>query len=680
MSIEILTIDSMCLGNREAEANTYCLGIPLAVSHQPPMVCKVPSRFNVTDGYEGLGALKVIRSHSFLGYDSPPASKSPSLSESLLCVKVMLPTGQQPEGARERRRSFTPISSEDARGAWGAMIARQRDIITRRAESGTSGSSEAGPSTEAGNTPGVEISSLITQARFLMREQGVFDDSAPRTRAIRRSFSGVTLPIHGVSNAPSNRRRERASARVSRQRSNSLPPILVVLEEGNAEGLDIRENASTSNEGFTPTPDTSESRVGMGVTSSANAASVPGRRSVRFAENLIFGPTGPGQIYRQDPERGGRETPVPTSVGESSGRGESSASNPPHPPLVGAPLLTEPSNPNEVEAIPQPPPIPMRVSRLNPSDPNDQEGVSLSSVRAPLTDSSNPGDAEDIPHPPSPDSESGLPLATRIAYAPAHSRRQCWASSSLYRGRCCGATSADYSLPNRRPPSISLDPRCCPTLSNAVAGPSSLQASTPVPQNPLPIALKQQRIAAVEEIVPTLQTFVAAINQDCRLDVKTISLHGPNTEYNPKRSAAVIMRIREPKTTALIFASGKMVVTGAQSDDDSRLASRNCGVKFLVRLEGLAYSHRQFSSYEPEIFPGLIYRMNEPKVVLLVFMSGKTVLTGCQGQYSTFPLSFADMAPPCTFRHMGLAAIAVDPGVRRHALYIWLELSVESIR
>jgi transcription initiation factor TFIID TATA-box-binding protein len=86
------------------------------------------------------------------------------------------------------------------------------------------------------------------------------------------------------------------------------------------------------------------------------------------------------------------------------------------------------------------------------------------------------------------------------------------------------------------------------------------------------------------------------------------------------------MRIREPKTTALIFASGKMVVTGAKSEDDSRLAARkyarivqklgfdaqfkdfkiqnivaSCDVKFPVRLEGLAYAHGNFSSYEPEV-------------------------------------------------------------------------------
>ena len=56
--------------------------------------------------------------------------------------------------------------------------------------------------------------------------------------------------------------------------------------------------------------------------------------------------------------------------------------------------------------------------------------------------------------------------------------------------------------------------------------------------------------------------------------MKKIALHARNAEYNPKRFAAVIMRIREPRTTALIFSSGKMVCTGAKSEEDSRLAAR----------------------------------------------------------------------------------------------------------
>ncbi|KAK3679451.1 TATA-binding protein (TBP) [Recurvomyces mirabilis] len=169
-------------------------------------------------------------------------------------------------------------------------------------------------------------------------------------------------------------------------------------------------------------------------------------------------------------------------------------------------------------------------------------------------------------------------------------------------------------------------------------------------------------------IVPLLQNIVATVNLDTRLDLKTIALHARNAEYNPKRFAAVIMRIREPKTTALIFASGKMVVTGAKSEDDSKLASRkyariiqklgfnakfsefkiqnivgSCDIKFPIRLEGLASRHHMFSSYEPELFPGLIYRMMKPKIVLLIFVSGKIVLTGAKVReeiYQAFELIY----------------------------------------
>lgn len=174
--------------------------------------------------------------------------------------------------------------------------------------------------------------------------------------------------------------------------------------------------------------------------------------------------------------------------------------------------------------------------------------------------------------------------------------------------------------------------------------------------------------AGTSGIIPTLQNIVATVNLGCRLDLKTIALHARNAEYNPKRFAAVIMRIREPKTTALIFASGKMVVTGAKSEDDSKLASRkyariiqklgfnakftdfkiqnivgSTDIKFPIRLEGLASRHHNFSSYEPELFPGLIYRMMKPKIVLLIFVSGKIVLTGAKVReeiYNAFELIY----------------------------------------
>ncbi|KAJ3363665.1 TATA-box-binding protein [Allomyces javanicus] len=203
-----------------------------------------------------------------------------------------------------------------------------------------------------------------------------------------------------------------------------------------------------------------------------------------------------------------------------------------------------------------------------------------------------------------------------------------------------------------------------PGLPAGIPGMDAGMAAMMADQNAPAVADAEPATAAEDDvdreihpsgIVPVLQNIVATVNLDVKLDLKNIALHARNAEYNPKRFAAVIMRIREPKTTALIFASGKMVVTGAKSEDLSRLAARkyariiqklgfkakftdfkiqnivgSCDVKFPIRLEGLAYSHGQFSSYEPELFPGLIYRMLKPKIVLLIFVSGKIVLTGAK--------------------------------------------------
>lgn len=81
------------------------------------------------------------------------------------------------------------------------------------------------------------------------------------------------------------------------------------------------------------------------------------------------------------------------------------------------------------------------------------------------------------------------------------------------------------------------------------------------------------------------------MNLNCKLDLKKIALHARNAEYNPKRFAAVIMRIREPRTTALIFSSGKMVCTGAKSEEDSRLAAR----KYARIIQKLGFTVSQSS-------------------------------------------------------------------------------------
>ncbi|XP_030070655.1 TATA box-binding protein-like 2 isoform X2 [Microcaecilia unicolor] len=192
-------------------------------------------------------------------------------------------------------------------------------------------------------------------------------------------------------------------------------------------------------------------------------------------------------------------------------------------------------------------------------------------------------------------------------------------------------------------------------VPNRTESPHDGSSACPLPITPMTPMTPMTPVSEASGIVPQLQNIVSTVNLACKLDLKRIALHARNAEYNPKRFAAVIMRIREPRTTALIFSSGKMVCTGAKSEEQSRLAARkyarvvqklgfpakfldfkiqnmvgSCDVRFPIRLEGLVLTHQQFSSYEPELFPGLIYRMVKPRIVLLIFVSGKVVLTGAK--------------------------------------------------
>ena len=147
------------------------------------------------------------------------------------------------------------------------------------------------------------------------------------------------------------------------------------------------------------------------------------------------------------------------------------------------------------------------------------------------------------------------------------------------------------------------------------------------------------------------------------------------------------MRIREPKTTALIFANGKMIVTGANNDRESREAATkytaiiykigfpvsfndfkiqnmtatfNCG--FPIRLESFLYAYHANSTYEPELFPGLVYRMVDPKVVLLIFVSGKVVLTGAKSS-EAIGIAFQEIFPKLgEFRKRNVVISTVTTG------------------
>eukprot|EP00911_Craspedida_sp_UC1_P002872 UC1_evm1s2103 len=156
-------------------------------------------------------------------------------------------------------------------------------------------------------------------------------------------------------------------------------------------------------------------------------------------------------------------------------------------------------------------------------------------------------------------------------------------------------------------------------------------------------------------ITPRIENVVATAHLGKTLVLKDVAMKAQNVEYKPSKFNALIIRVRQPNTTALVFASGKMVIMGAKSEGDAKHASirfadivRKTGekinlgntftihnvvgcvdVKFRINLERLYVEHREFGcSYEPETFPGLTYRMKTPfDIVILVFHSGKVVLT-----------------------------------------------------
>ena len=155
------------------------------------------------------------------------------------------------------------------------------------------------------------------------------------------------------------------------------------------------------------------------------------------------------------------------------------------------------------------------------------------------------------------------------------------------------------------------------------------------------------------------------------LDLKKIAMLCGLMEYNPQCFAAATIRIKEPRTTALVFASGNVVCTGARTELQSRYAARKysgilqkLGIPvcfkdfkiqnivasaytgFTVLLQNLSEAYGPYCTYEPDLFPGLILRSISPKLVFLVFRSGKIVITGAKDQsqiYSTYSKLFVNI-------------------------------------
>ena len=153
----------------------------------------------------------------------------------------------------------------------------------------------------------------------------------------------------------------------------------------------------------------------------------------------------------------------------------------------------------------------------------------------------------------------------------------------------------------------------------------------------------------IENVVATV---VVEITE--KIDLKQIARKHAEVEYNPERFPGLVMRIEKPRATILIFSTGKMVVTGLRKAAEApRVVEkvvkniRKAGIKVtnpVITIQNIVASGdlhtnidlnmaaivMEFAMYEPEVFPGLIYRMQEPKTVFLIFSTGRIVCTGAK--------------------------------------------------
>ena len=152
-----------------------------------------------------------------------------------------------------------------------------------------------------------------------------------------------------------------------------------------------------------------------------------------------------------------------------------------------------------------------------------------------------------------------------------------------------------------------------------------------------------------------IENVVSTTKLSDNFDLNDIKSKLENAEYNKSRFPGLVFRMKDPKAVFLLFNSGKVVCTGCKSIEDANKSGEmlnkklvDLGIKttdnYKVTIQNIVASAElgdvlnlnavalglgmENIEYEPEQFPGLVYRMFDPKVVILLFGSGKLVITG----------------------------------------------------
>lgn len=171
--------------------------------------------------------------------------------------------------------------------------------------------------------------------------------------------------------------------------------------------------------------------------------------------------------------------------------------------------------------------------------------------------------------------------------------------------------------------------------------------------NPVEGGVQQPQVADTEpepEIDIVINNVVCSFSVRCHLNLREIALSGMNVEYR-RENGMITMKIRRPYTTASIWSSGKVTCTGATSEDQAKVAARRfarclqklgfnvrfnnyrvvnvlgtCSMPFAIKINSFSERHKE-ADYEPELHPGVTYKIKSPKATLKIFSTGSVTVT-----------------------------------------------------
>ncbi|KAK3787280.1 hypothetical protein RRG08_056001 [Elysia crispata] len=148
-----------------------------------------------------------------------------------------------------------------------------------------------------------------------------------------------------------------------------------------------------------------------------------------------------------------------------------------------------------------------------------------------------------------------------------------------------------------------------------------------------------------------INNVVCSFSTRCYLNLKKIATEGVHVEYR-RENGMLNMKLRRPNVTATIWSSGNITCTGSTSEDEARISARRiarrlqrlgfnarfcnyrvvnvlgtCSVNFGIKLAQFSEAHMQTASYEPELHPGVTYKIKEPKATLKIFSTGSITVT-----------------------------------------------------